>query len=316
MNEVAAGCVGKIPGSGDFITVHGGSPTRVAFDAWLRESFALAAERGVALPPHPLHFIYRAESGDEVLAGCLGPSCDAVGRSFPLAIYRSIPSTQAAAHLPALPLAVTHFIHAAASFMCSAVVHERDAFVHGLSELPDIESVDYSEAEQLGHSALLEASASSLFQRLFGEISAGGQFYGLGTVLAAAERASQRVRGRCAFLLDCPVVGDIDVRFWLALIGQRLGWKASVPTLMWSPPMQRMLVALGAPSTNILYYHGDPMAQARDLWSTQSQDARAIEALRAAMQAPAVDAIEAIGDGGRASVHELLSALEFAGTPI
>ena len=105
MNRPSAkvGFLGKIPARGDFIRQHIGERVSTELEQWLQKIAQNLFQAKAELPSQHVRFVYTANGSDTAAIGVLTKSSDQVGRTFPLAIFTTLPLPEAMSRLPSLP---------------------------------------------------------------------------------------------------------------------------------------------------------------------------------------------------------------------
>jgi type VI secretion system ImpM family protein len=78
---------GKLPDRPDFVRLGGGS---AGFERWLEEGLEIVAGKGGGFVTTPVQFLANGGEAGNAWSGVLVPSADAVGRTFPLALFRAV----------------------------------------------------------------------------------------------------------------------------------------------------------------------------------------------------------------------------------
>jgi type VI secretion system ImpM family protein len=79
---------GKLPGRADFVRL--GAPGRPELERWLEEGLELVRGKGGGLPGATGRFLLAGPPGGRRIVGLMVPSGDAVGRSFPVCLFRPL----------------------------------------------------------------------------------------------------------------------------------------------------------------------------------------------------------------------------------
>jgi type VI secretion system protein ImpM len=284
VSAMKVGFVGKIPARGDFIRQHIGERVSTELEQWLQKSTQSLFQAKAELPSQNVRFLYTTAGCDSAALGVLKKSSDQVGRSFPLAIFTTVPLTEAMSKLSSLPAIYGPFLSATDAVLDSAagatVESLRDA-VNALLLPAHDESLAAAERTTR---ALRETDALALLRLLFGVEPADGLYYGLYTFLSATAAVRSGPPPSAATVLDCPSMVDPALAAWLELARQRLAWRQFCPSLIWSEGQgARLLLALGAASDQLLQFFVDPGHQSARLWPLWSQRTDAIARARTAL---------------------------------
>lgn len=278
------GYIGKIPARGDFIRQHIGERVSTELEQWLQKStqslFAAKAE----LPTQHVRFLYTNVGCDSAALGVLKKSSDQVGRNFPLAIFTTLPLTEAMSKLSALPAMYGPFFSAAGSVLDSAPGATLESLRDAVNALTIPPADECAAAAERSARALRETDALALLRLLFGVEPADGLYYGLYTFLSATAAVRSGPPPSAATVLDCPSMVDPALTAWLELARRRLEWRQFCPSLVWNEGQDgRLLLALGAASDQLLQFFVDPGNQSARLWPLWSQRTEAITRARAAL---------------------------------
>jgi type VI secretion system protein ImpM len=236
---------GKLPAQRDFVRV--GSARHGWFESWLEEGLEQVAAREGALPPGIARFLLAP--GGEVLSGVFVPSRDAVGRDFPLAIFRCWPALP-----PQDPAATWHdevgFCRHAAALAAEAPALPPEQVESAVAALAR------SEAEVGGpgegalagwRDPLRQIPALLALETAFGALAQGGPAHSLMTVTGACDAAARSEKNALGLTLELPAPDGALVSFWLALCHQRLhrpGVSETAISALMHPG--RLVLALGA----------------------------------------------------------------------
>ncbi len=101
------GCFGKLPTYGDFISLHQDSPDAHALAEWLQAAVPTLPSGGRTSGDQCLCFVYNPDGVKRSLVGVLWPSTDSAGRSFPFAIFVSVPGPSPVQESPYQAFAVS-----------------------------------------------------------------------------------------------------------------------------------------------------------------------------------------------------------------
>jgi type VI secretion system protein ImpM len=119
------GIFGKIPAMGDFLHVAAAQPPVPLLEDWIQQGMVWGDARrkrvwAEAYGGGQIHaFVYRAPKSTRAgpIVGVIKPSCDAVGRDFPLAVFARVDERTLAAEPHVLPLELGDFLEAASSVL-------------------------------------------------------------------------------------------------------------------------------------------------------------------------------------------------------
>lgn len=98
LQKLPIGLLGKMPTQGDFVRSNVSGTVWRLFDAWLQDGLFLAQKRArleegfAGLPGYA--FLFTPSNGAQSLMGYIQPSCDHIGRKFPLAMAATLEAHQ------------------------------------------------------------------------------------------------------------------------------------------------------------------------------------------------------------------------------
>lgn len=232
------GAYGKVPSAGDFLQTGPTDGVVGQFRDWLSDGIALAAERGSAWKDAftsgtPQACVLAPVQGHEILIGVLQPSVDAVGRLFPLSIYRTLPRATVAAMPWLLPIVVT-------SWLQPIVEHlERcDGAPTDLTSIPGltgpIADLPWQEAEQAYEGWKRQSEASAVFEAMLQDRTRIQP--ALDLLYAVAMDWRGQLNPTASFSLRAPVMelGIFGACCWAELVCRAARWRGTIPTLFWS----------------------------------------------------------------------------------
>jgi type VI secretion system ImpM family protein len=263
--------LGKIPGHPEFLQVRTSREPEQSFDAWLEEGMQLAGYRYGPAWTQSFEsgsvqgFVWRAPRAartDMLLCGVLFPSCDAVGRHYPLAIACEVPAPIVLQAPHVVPLAFGDFlerVHDATADFATLAPGDLAARLSGLGP-PGAEDIARAAAEydQWCSSAYIETGWAAVFddnpvQRSF-------------DVLRALRAVTERFQGvehpQTPLSLRLPLGkgGPASAALWLDVVRRLCRWRATVPSTFWAVSDGALVVALGDPAPGVLagLWHLDP----------------------------------------------------------
>jgi type VI secretion system protein ImpM len=283
----AVGFIGKIPARGDFVRQNIGERIGVELEQWLLTSVQNLYQAKCDFPDGYLRFVFSAAACDAVAIGVMVKSRDQVDRSFPLAIFTSLSSSEASTRLAALPLAYSDFFTAAESVLAQASNLTLEALRDRVLELVPPLAADAELATARVPALLAQADGRALLVELFGGCPEGCEYYGLFTFCAATSAVQSGPASSVATVLDCPINAALGPAPWLDLAARRLAWQSLCPTFMFtSTPGPRLLLAMGFASDQLLQFVADPSHPSARLWPLTTQRTDAIARARTELQAP------------------------------
>jgi type VI secretion system protein ImpM len=279
------GLYGKVATQPDFFRMGAGSFSQAGLDRWLQDGAeALRAER-TQLPTTPTAFLL-ASPGSTAFVGMLAASVDAAGRSFPLALFREIPSAGACEGLPSLPAAHAGFIEDATRLLSAGPSFDGETIAREARSLT-VEAL----ALPAPH-AWMNEPVSALEAALGASRQAVA--YALCTLIGACDRALAGAPTSANTLtVDAPVTGPATGALWLEIVRSRLGWRDTVPSLLWTAGSQaRLLITLGPPSPLALAFLANPQHRSSQLWPLRTTVASAVDQAWATLTGPQRAAVE------------------------
>jgi type VI secretion system protein ImpM len=263
--------IGKIPTHPEFLQNRTRREPEQSFDTWLEVGMGLASYRYGSMWTNAFElgrvqgFVWRAPraSGCEaLLSGLLFPSCDSVGRHYPLAVVCSVPQRVVMRAPHVLPLAFGDFLErahdAAADF---SVLSPGDLAARLLALGPPSEddfvraNADY---DAWCSAARIDAAWSAIFADHPIERSQA--------VVHGLRAAIEPVRGVEAPLAGLTVRlplgqgGPASAALWLDVVRRLCHWNATVPSAFWAVDDGSLLVALGDADPAVLsaLWYRDP----------------------------------------------------------
>jgi type VI secretion system ImpM family protein len=280
------GVYGKVASQPDFLRAGAGAFSQAGLDRWLQEGVeALRADRSV-LPATPIAFLLAPPGVTTAFVGALAASADAAGRSFPLALFVETSTAQARETLPSLPTAYAPFLNDGSVLLSTA------------ANLDGAEIARQAQVLQVGTPAVPEPHAWKNEPVRVLAAAFGGSLpavaYALRTLVAACDRSVEGGAIATAPLtVDAPAPGPATVSLWLELVRRRLGWRDTVPSLLWTNgPEGRLLLTLGAPSPSALTFLANPRHRSTRLWPLRTAIASAADQAWAALAPEQRRAIE------------------------
>jgi len=267
---VRAGLFGKVPALPDFVQFGPVSDGVRELRDWLDAAVswgslrrpeaqeAFRAEQGRIYA-----FVFRPRtSGRELVAGVLKPSRDAVGRSFPLSVYASLPSEPVERHPELLPLVLGDFLEQTLQVAFApdplATIGGLDALV-ARGELDVLGALGAHERDYAGW-----ADSTPLGNVVSALCGPGGAPAALGAVATIREaiapfHGQERPSTRVSVRLPLGSGGVGAAAFWLDVVRRSSGVRSTVPSAFWSAD------ALGG---DVLVQLGDtPESSLAELWA-------------------------------------------------
>jgi type VI secretion system ImpM family protein len=255
--------LGKIPGHPEFLQVRTSREPEQSFDLWIEEGMQMAAYQYGPAWTHSFEtgsvqgFVWRAPRAartDALLCGVLFPSCDAVGRHYPLAIACEVPQQVVMRAPHVVPLAFGEFlerVHAATADFATLAPGDLTVRLAGLGP-PGAEDIARAAAEY--DDWCNSARIGTAWSAIFAESPVQRSF----DVLRALAAVTEGVRG-----VECPQAplsvrlplgqgGPASAALWLDIIRRLCRWRATVPSTFWAVSEGALVVALGEPAPGVL----------------------------------------------------------------
>jgi type VI secretion system ImpM family protein len=258
----ALGARGKLHSWEEYVAIHAGDPTFVAFDQWVAENMDAALSRGEQWPSAyrggRVHaFVHAPEGPARFLAGAITPSHDRAGRDYPL-FAGTLMETEANAVPPlaTLPLLLEAPWSEASDVVTSAV---QQGTVAALSAL--VEAAHPAADEDIpGALESWQAWARGMRLDELAELLFGAEPAGLASALrnlleaVAPHRGVFPLRTRLSLRLPLGRAGGAAVCFWLGVTERTLRWERVVPSFFWTHDgnLGQLLLYLGIPPRSAL----------------------------------------------------------------
>jgi len=299
------GLFGKIPSHGDFVRVNVADPAVGPLVRWLEEGNEARHRAGATLSPEPLGFLFRAPESDGALVGVLGPGSDKVGRSFPIAVFVPVRGKELTSHFPLVPALYRAFLDSARAFLGEVAALTAAQVADRLRTLPLPGAGEIAAAEGWARDAASREHWREMQARLFGDGSAGQQYYACRTFQTACRPVRGRDPGKVNVALDCPWAQDVDLYAWLELARRSLAWAAPPPFFWRGGAAPALIISLGAPPASLLGYLATPSRESSKIWPLRTSQAPAIAAARQGLPAAQI----ALIDGADVTIEQLVSSL-------
>lgn len=287
--------LGKLPERGDFVRSRAAGEIERAFELWLQRNVERSHGK---IPAFCVRFLVRLDDGGSPLAGTWAPSCDAVGRAFPLALTTRVPAELAALPWPLLPSYYGTFFARAEECLAGAA----DApFASVIEEADALEQPHPSSAPRALYDAMQTLSA--LHTGEFASQLFGGDWQ---DALAYALSALRQGAGQVDLTLDYPALDPEHLYVWFELTRACLHTRSVPAALLWASDGKRGLAALGPPSDQLVSFLLEPEHASQRRWPLWTQRAHATASSRERLPA----AVRAHLENGESYVHELVRLLE------
>ena len=304
--------LGKLPAQPDFVRIHYSGRAAAELDQWLVQAVEQLHLGKVELSA-PVRFAFCAARAQNVLFGVLAPSRDQGGRSFPVAVFDSLPLAAVLGRLAACMIAHEPFMGGA-----EAVIREAQALPPGAALGGPLEGLHAPDAAALAtvqtalEGNLRAASAAQFLERAFGPFEQGMHFYACFALLTAAAPVRAQAPDKPGTVLDCGLRDAFDRAALVELVTRVLSrWRTAVPSCFWvEQPEPRLLLSLGPPPADVLRALADADYRPARLWPLVTGRVAAIERARTALE-PAMAGSSTAGE----SLDALLDALGRASLP-
>lgn len=287
---------GKVPTRGDFVRGGAFGEMEAELANWL--NVLVEQARGV-LPEGAVRFL-SFRSPDRCAAGVWVPSCDEVGRAFPLAAFRSLPREVTACAWSVLPAYCEGFMFELEQCLQAGSTLDVDSLSSALrrviaphpSELPGI----LHSAREVAGRTRVEDFARSVFS------SAPEQqlWYALGTMARAAQLPDE------ALTLDVLAPSSFELFVWLELLCAMLQPNTAPAMIAWSVSGGHALASLGEASDQLMVYLSDPKHRGSKRWPLWTEHIESVPVALASLPAALIAAVE--------SNANLMEVLELART--
>jgi type VI secretion system protein ImpM len=250
MQPARAALFGKLPTSLDFVRVNHDSQAAIELDGWAQQALQELLRANASWPALRLRFVFALPEQPQALVGVLAPSRDRAGRKFPVTVLLPWLRGELATRYPAVPAAFSPFFDAAEQLLVDAEQLPREQLAERLEALPVPALADLDGALPQLTAALATGSDEPPAEPA-AEAPTDEE-------LRSALRATRDAPAERPQVLDCPIGNEADCSAWLALCRRDLAWRAALPSFFWSEPgaAGRMLIALGAPPTQIPLWFG------------------------------------------------------------
>ena len=247
---------GKIAARGDFWSSGEHGPAERALASWLTHSVEAS---GGTIPVGAVRFVARDADGP-TLVGSWIASHDAVGRSFPLAVWCSVPRDVEGAQQSLLLAHYDSFAVAVERAFSARLTSELDELERARGALPAPHASALPALLQRARGELASTRVHTFAARSF----ARWPVESLGYAVAAVQRAAGLVDRELT--LDVPVPSLSELFVWLELMFVSRVGSSKPSRILWSPSLRRMLVCLGSPSTQLLAYLNRPDHRSSRRW--------------------------------------------------
>lgn len=267
------GLYGKVRAQPDFLRANAGEWAQAGLDQWFQEAMEALRGEGTQLPEATTSFLLATAKLPLAFLGGFAPSADAAGRSFPLAVFRSLAVRDLLDSFPGATAAYAPFVGDAGML----------AFMGGDLAGPDL--VARLQALTAGRGAegprpdapMTDEPAQALLDAVGGTSGLG---YALRTFTSACDQAQKTGpagRSGVVVTVDAPAPNAAVRTFWLEIARRRLRWRDAVPSLVWTDgPAGRLLITLGYATPGVLCLLANPRHRASRFWPLRTEVSTAI----------------------------------------
>ena len=295
------GLYGKVRTPPDFLRANAGEFSQAGLDQWFQEAMEALRGEGTQLPEAATSFLLMTAKLPLAFLGGFAPSADAAGRSFPLAVFRSVALRELLDSFPAATSAYAPFLGDAGLL----------AFMGG--DLAGADLVARLQALAAGRGAdgprpeapMADEQAQALLEAVG---SPAGLGYALRTFTSACDQAQKTGpggRSGVVVTVDAPAPTAAVRAFWLEIALRRLRWRDAVPSLVWTEgPAGRLLITLGYASPGALCLLANPRHRASRFWPLRTTVPTAIDSAMNALSPEQRRRVE----NPRATLGELATA--------
>lgn len=291
------GLFGKIPTRGDFVRCNLNASGRT-LASWVEAATEACHLRERDLPTQTLHALFRSADSPALVAATLVPSVDAVGRRFPLVIFRELDAYDAA-DFPALFGSLRRFYQDAATLAEGAGSSSMQQLEDGLGRLASTTPESMSAAAERARDILKVSTWQSHIQPMFGNVEQNRHHYAFRTLAIACRQGRSTPPEKPGITLDCPCTSEAHQIAWLEIIRRQCGTLPRPPGIVWTMAPDRtsygsmtieaaqqparLLVSFGSiPALTFAFLAAKP-ADSSKLWPLWTDNRTAIEAATAAL---------------------------------
>jgi type VI secretion system ImpM family protein len=268
------GLYGKVRTQPDFLRVNAGEWAQAGLDQWFQEAMEALRGEGTQLPDTPTNFLLATAKLPLAFLGVFAPSADAASRSFPLAVFRSLPVRDLVDSFPGATSAYAPFVSDAGML----------AFMGGDLAGPDLAARLQALAAGRGaegprtEAPVTDEPAQALLDAVGSPAVLG---YALRTFVSACDQAQKTGpagRSGVVVTVDAPAPNGTVRGFWLEIARRRLRWRDAIPSLVWTDgPAGRLLITLGHATPGALCLLANPRHRASRFWPLRTEVPTAID---------------------------------------
>ena len=263
--------MGKIPSHPEFLQNRTSREPEQSFDAWLEAGMGLASHRYGPAWTDAFElgavqgFVWRsprASKCEELLCGVLFPSCDSVGRHYPLVVACAVPSQVVRRAPHVLPLAFGDYlerVHDAAADFSELAPAELAARLAALGP-PSEDDVARAAAD---YDAWCSATpAESAWSAVFADHPAERSQAAISDLreATASLRGVESPAEGLTVRLPLGEGGPASAALWLDVVRRLCNWNTTVPSTFWAVEEGSLVVALGDADPGVLsaLWYRDP----------------------------------------------------------
>lgn len=264
-----AGCFGKLPIYGDFISLGAAAREVGELDQWIQRGMEVYQRRLVEgwennfIRASPLCFLFHLAEADKFLTGILQPSRDQQGRIYPFLFFWLVDRSDFGNNITLAPV-IFYAAYTAAADLASRASRGQVtlAELHTLVDASRFPvSLGWEMPVRLQSKWLEETTLKGLLTMLFDEFADGRKYTLFGNIGEIAMRLQGHMPSLANRGLGFPLAGGDQLRchlasFWLQLIWRMLHKPVVAPDFFWSvtesTAVQKMWFFLRRPSEQLL----------------------------------------------------------------
>jgi type VI secretion system ImpM family protein len=271
---------GKLPSQADFFRHGYPGPSAREGEKWFLEAYQMLRGLDLELPRTAVSFIFAHPEWPEVLISTAVASRDSVERPFPIMVFGALDASLVAGRGWMLPVIFARFLDAAqAALYRAAASGDGKRLVAELERLPVPDPAVFQRLGDAIYSNVVHTQQVQAFEtRVFG--SRDARYYAYRTLRMACDQTRADVPGQASTVLECPVIVDIDLVAWSALVARVLGRSLTAPMIWRMEPDPRLLLSLGPLPLQALHFLVDAGADSMRYWPLTTNSASAMASAR------------------------------------
>jgi len=255
--------MGKIPSHPEFLSTRTTREPELSFDGWLEGGMGLANHRygpawTAAFELGAVQgFVWRAPRAsrcDTLLCGVMFPSCDSVGRHYPLAVVCDVPQVVVKRAPHVVPLAFGGFLERAHDAVADFPALAPSELAARLLELgpPSSEDVARAVADYEGwcHSTPVGSAWSAIFTDH--PVERSRAIIEDLRVVTATVRGVEAPARAPSIRLPLGAGGPASASLWLDVVRRVCAWNETVPSAFWAVTDGSLVIALGDADAGVL----------------------------------------------------------------